>query len=365
MDSETRYLIALTKVSGVGAITAKLLTAYCGSTEAVFKESPKALKAIPGIGDVVIRGLSEAEPEALFETEYHFIHEHDIQVIPYWEEQYPFRLKPLADSPLLLFSKGNPELNQRRILSVVGTRKCTHYGRRMTESIIKGLKSYDVMIVSGLAYGIDAEAHQAALASDMSTVAVVAHGLDTLYPAIHRKMAEKISEQGGVITEFPSGVLPQKERFPMRNRIIAGLCDVLLVVETAKSGGSMISVQYATDYDRQVVALPGRVEDPMSAGTNYLIAKEIAQLIRSSEDIARAMHWPSQKKGTGTQIELFPQLSMDEKEVYDIMTRGEEIPMEQLLEQSTFSLGKLASVLLQLEMKGVIGSCPGTRYVKY
>ncbi len=364
MTDETRYLIALSKIPHIGAVTAKTLTAYCGSTEAVFHAKEKTLSAIPGIGHQVIDALRKSDPEALVDQELVKMQKENIQVLPYWDEHFPFRLKSLPDGPMLLYYKGDVLFNRRRILGIVGTRNSTPYGRRMVQRIVKGLKDYDVLIVSGLAYGIDAAAHGVALSEQMATVGVVAHGLDMIYPAAHRKMARQMLDSGGLISEFPCGVLPQKERFPMRNRIIAGLSDALLVVETGKSGGSMITVQYATDYDRQVFAVPGRADDQMSQGTNYLISKQVAQLVCTAEDIAETMFWKSSNKA-GRQMELFPELDSGEALVLSALERGEETHIDDIIESTGLSVGKLGAILLTLEMKGLIGTCPGTRYVKF
>ncbi len=365
MDKETRYLIALTKIPGVGSVTAKTLTAYCGSTEAVFQSSKDKLLSIPGIGEHLIRALQSVDPEALIEREIQQMQKRDIRILPYWDEDFPYRLKSLPDGPMLLFYRGEPALNSRRILGIVGTRSSTGYGQRMVRQIIEGLKGYDVVIVSGLAYGIDAVAHASALEFGMETIGVVAHGLDTIYPAAHRKLAGRMIGHGGLVTEFPTEVQPQKERFPMRNRIIAGLCDALLVVESGRSGGSMITVQYASDYDRQVFAVPGRGDDPMSEGPNYLISKQVAQLVTSAEQIADTLFWKLPKEQSGVQMELFPLLEGNEAVVMEVLPRGEEVSMDYLIEQTGLPISTLGAVLLTMEMKGLVCSCPGTRFIRY
>lgn len=361
---ETCNLVALSKIRGVGALTMKILISYCGSAKDVFLSSDKALSKIPGVNRKVIALIRNADPIALYDEEMDFISKNNIQVISYLDEKYPGRLKLLIDSPALIYYKGTMDLNKMRILSVIGTRKASQHALLLTQKIIAELKPYNVAVISGLAYGIDITAHKAALNNEMDTLAVVAHGLDMVYPAVHRSILSRMLDKGGVLTEFPSGVIPHRERFPMRNRIVAGLCDALLVIESAKSGGSMITTQYANDYNRDVLAIPGRVGDPMSTGTNYLIKSNLASLVESAEDIVKMMIWDQKTSHVGIQKSMFPELDEKEQIIWDSFDDENQVSMNYLIHHLGLSSSHLAGVLLSLEFKGVLKALPGNCYAK-
>jgi DNA processing protein len=359
------YEIGLTLLPYVGPITAKTLVSYCGSAEAVFRASRKELLKIPGIGPAVAESVLSQKILSIAESELNFIEKHAVEAIFYTDARFPNRLKQCPDSPVMLYFKGSSAhlLESERVVAIVGTRQPTDYGKAVCEELIEGLKAYKPLIVSGLAFGIDITAHRKAVQLDMPNIGVMGNGLSGIYPAAHRSIAVKMVENGGLLTEFISTTKPDRENFPMRNRIIAGLCDVLVVVQTAPSGGSIISAQLAIQYGREVCAVPGNIKDPKSAGCNQLIRIGSAQLIESAEDIAEAMRWPEPGKPQVIQKQLFVDYSPAEKKVYDLILAQPEIPIDQLSAQAQMPPGELASVLLGLEFKGIIRTLPGKRYL--
>ncbi len=361
---ELAALLALTRIAGLGPKTVRLLVAQFGGVWSVFEASPEAMVSVPGVTEAIAREIASANPQEDVQEEMAYYEAHDIRLLPYWDADYPVRLKEVPDAPLLLFYKGSAPLNRRRILAVVGTRTPTSYGMYMTEAILRDLSGYDILIVSGLAYGIDALAHRTALEQGMDTVAVLAHGMDTLYPALHKGLAQRIVRQGGLLTEYPKGHRPYKERFPARNRIIAALSDAVLIIESGRGGGSMITAQYAVDYHREVLAVPGRATDEKSEGTNYLIYNQTAQLVRDAEDIVECLQWQNARRDSGVQMEMFPQLDDEEKELLSHLPKGVEVPLEHLVAATQWTIPRLSTLLLGLEMKGLIKSCPGSAYMR-
>ncbi len=359
------YEIGLTLLPYVGPITAKTLVSYCGSAEAVFRASKKELLKIPGIGRAVAESVLTQTVLSQAEKEIAFIEKHAVEAIFYTDNRFPSRLKQCVDSPAILYFKGSSVqlLESERIVSIVGTRQPTDYGKAVCEDLVEGLKAYNPLIISGLAFGIDIAAHRKAVQLNMPNVGVMANGLSSIYPAVHRGTAVKMTENGGLLTEFISTTKPDRENFPMRNRIIAGLCDVLVVVQTAPRGGSIISAQMAIQYNREVCAVPGNIKDPKSTGCNQLIKIGSAQLIESAEDIAEAMRWPEPGKPQVVQKQLFVDYSPQEKKVYDLIQDHPEIPIDLLSSKAQFPSGELASIILGLEFKGIIRTLPGKRYL--
>lgn len=364
MSDSLLHQIALTLVPQVGAVTAKVLVSYCGSAEAVFRARRQELLKIPGIGPTVVDCLQQAEPLQQAERELVFLEKHGVIPLFYTHERYPMRLRQCHDSPAMLFFQGSAVelLNADRVVAIVGTRQPTDYGKAMCEEIVEGLKPYNVLIVSGLAYGIDITAHRKATALNIPNIGVLGQGLASIYPAQHRATATKMLEQGGLLTEYVAATQPDREHFPMRNRIIAGLCDALLVVESAVSGGSMISAELAAGYEREVFALPGRVKDPKSAGCNLLIKSTRAKLVESAADLAAALQWPEPGKSAVLQIKLFLDLSPAESRLLDLIRQTPDIPIDQLSPAASLPPGELAALLLGLEFKGAIRTLPGKRY---
>lgn len=357
------YKIAITKIPKVGAVTAKNLISYCGGAKSVFEATRKELLRIPNIGATMANTILEQDVLEAAAQELSFIEQHDIKVLYYLNEDYPSRLKPYNDSPPVLYYKGTSNLNTARIVGIVGTRKPTVHGVAMCEEIVSQLQAYNVMVVSGLAYGIDVTAHRQCLKINMETVGVMGSGLGRIYPAQHRQTAIQMAENGGILTEYTHDQGPDREHFPARNRIIAGLCDALIVVETATKGGSMISANKALDYNKEVFALPGRAKDESSKGCNQLIKQNKAMLITSGEDVAVAMNWDKAVGNKPIQKLLFVELNEQERQIVGLMKSKEAIGVDVLSYRAKVSTGKLAAILLELELKGLIKSLPGKRYI--
>lgn len=362
INQELLYQIALTLIPGIGDINGKRLLAYCGSAEAVFKAKHHELMKIPGIGSVLVKNIMHHSVFERAEKEVFFIEKNDAQPLFYTHPNYPARLKECEDGPMMLYFIGNANLNEKRFISVVGTRKITNYGRARCEEIISGLSNFKLTIVSGLAYGVDSCAHKSALDNGLQTIGVLAHGLDTLYPSQNRKMAENMIGQGGLLTEFVSGTKPDRENFPKRNRIVAGISDATLVIESDKKGGAMITAEIASSYNRDVFSVPGRAGDDMSRGCNFLIKTNRAALVETAADIAYQLGWEDVEKNIKPQPELFVTLSEDETKILEIIKKAEVIEIDQLVISSKMATSKVAAALLNLEFQGIVQRLPGKKY---
>ncbi len=363
------YNIALTLIPGVGDVLAKNLISYCGSAQAIFRSPKQKLVKIPGVGAKIAQAISGQNVLERAEAEIEFIEKNNIEPIFYLDDAYPVRLKHCHDSPILLYYKGNADLNRSHVISIVGTRKASAYGKIVCEQIVEALSAYQVLIVSGLAYGIDICAHKAALRQQMDTIGVLGHGLDRIYPYRHNEDARKMIMQGGLLTEFPSQTKPDRENFPRRNRIVAGMSDATLVIETAKKGGAMITAHIAHSYNRDVFAIPGRIKDGLSAGSNQLIKSNIAALVESVEDIVYAMGWEQPATadipaGEGQQLQksLLLNMSQEEKNILEILKDHADAGIDEIIFRSQMSTSTVASVLLNLECSGIIKALPGKRY---
>lgn len=357
------YKIALTLIPGVGNINGKNLVAYCGGVKAVFCERKRFLLKIPGIGEQTVNAIFNQKVLERAGNELEFIRKYGIKPIFYLDECYPSRLKQCIDGPILMYYKGNALPESQKVVSLVGTRNGTEYGREMCKKIVEGLKSHSVLIVSGLAYGIDTWAHKAALEAGLETIAVLGHGLDRIYPYANRNLAEKMCNQGGLLTEFTSGTKPDRENFPMRNRIIAGLSDAIIVVEAGEKGGALITAEIGNSYDRDVFAIPGRVGDPRSVGCNYLIRTNKAALVTSAEDICYLLNWSqSTLKKNETQGKLFDLRSEDEELIIGILKEAGAMDIDMLLEKTGLGSAKAAAALLQLELLNIVKCMPGKMY---
>lgn len=361
-EHDLLYQIGITLIPGIGDISGKKLVAYCGSPEAVFSEKKAALKKIPGIGDTTVNSIINHSVFKRAETEINFTEQNGIKPLFYTDKNYPVRLLNCEDGPMMLYYKGNSDLNAGRVVAIVGTRRATNYGRNRCEEIVESLANKDALIVSGLAYGIDSCAHRKAVDLSIDTVGVLGHGLDRLYPALNRKLAEKMIEKGGLLAEFRYGTKPDRENFPKRNRIVAGMSDAVVVIESDRKGGALITAELANSYNRDVFAVPGRLGDDTSRGCNYLIKTNRAALIESGEDIAYIMGWDEKKISPKTQKQLFVQLSESEKLIYEIIRQAGEIGIDQLVIKSRLSTSKVAASLLNLEFEGVVECLPGKLY---
>lgn len=364
VDESLKYKIALTLISGVGNVIARNLVSYCGSVEDIFRTSKKNLEKIPDVGPVTAEAIKNFCDFERAENECLFIEKHQITPLFYLDKNYPARLKNCNDAPVMLYYKGNTDLNSARIVAIVGTRSATDYGKAFCEKLVADLKNSKAIIVSGLAYGIDVYAHKAALKNEMETIGVMAHGLDRIYPGLHRSIAEKMVEHGGLLTEYLPGTKPDKENFPQRNRIVAGISDAVVIVEAAKKGGALITAEIANSYNRDVFAVPGRLNDYFSEGCNHLIKLNKAVLIESAKDIEYIMGWEEQqsKKINNTQRNLFVELNTEEKSLVDLINQNGSMDIDTICSNITLPVSKVSATLLNLEFKGMVKSLPGKIY---
>jgi len=364
MNEQLLYHIAITLIPNIGDVTAKKLIAHCGSSEQVFNEKKNLLEKIPGIGGVNAQKIIQHKSEALAlaEKELKLIKNNNITPLFYLNDNYPKRLLHCEDGPILLYAKGDVEYNSPKVISIVGTRKATEYGKEFCEKIVEELVPHQPLIVSGLAYGIDVCSHKAAIKNKLPTVGVLAHGLDRLYPAQHKGVAKQMQENGGLLSDYKSGTKPDRENFPKRNRIVAGLSDLTIVIESSKKGGSLITAHLANDYNRDVFALPGRLNDSQSEGCNNLIKSHKAALIQSVKDIEYIMGWKAEKKVKRNQTQLFVELTPEQKIVTSILAKKEKVAIDELSLQAKLPMSKTASILLELEFEGVVKSLPGKLY---
>lgn len=366
MSHPLLYPLALSKIPGIGDVRAKTLIEVCGSAEAVFRERPGVLQQIPRAGSLAARALSRAG-SYLHESEQELkaMDRWGIAGLYYQAEAYPRRLKHCEDGPLVLFIRGSVEcLNKDRMLAVVGSRKMTDYGREQCKRLIEGLAATGITVVSGLAYGVDGCAHRAALDGGLQTLAVMGHGLDRVYPRLHSRLARQMMEAGGaLLSEFCTGTLPDREHFPRRNRIIAGLSDALVVIEAAKTGGALITARLANDYHRDVFALPGRVSDVYSQGCNLLIRSHKAHLIESAADLCYIMDWaacadPPLVRRTA----LLNTLEGPERQVMDCLLANPGAGTDRIIRLTGLGAGVVSGLLLGLECKGLVRLLPGNTY---
>lgn len=336
--------------------------AYCGGVEEIFLETKKNLSKIPGISKKIIDSLKDKSYFERAEKEISFLERNEIKPLFFLDKDYPTRLKQCGDSPLMLYYKGNVDLNQGKVVAVVGTRTPTDEGKDICNRFVEDLLPYNVLILSGLAYGIDTWSHHAAVKNNMQTVAVLGNGLDKIYPATNTRLARDMIKNGGLITEFLSGTKPDRQNFPMRNRIVAGMADAVVVVESKDSGGSMITANLAFGYNRDVFAFPGRPIDVNSLGCNNLIKSNTAQLINNAQDFVKAMGWKSVEANKNVQRALFVPLDDAEQVLFNILNDGESHGIDSLCIDSGFTMSKTSSVLLGMEFKGLLKTLPGKRY---
>lgn len=357
------HQIALSRLPGIGSVLARNLLSFFGNEEEVFKAKSKHLSKVPGIGPKTRELIINHEVFKFAEDELKFIDKYKIKPYFLTDADYPKRLKNCTDAPILLYFKGNADLNNSKIISVVGTRNATDYGKEICRNLVAELKVHEPLIVSGLAYGIDFAAHKEALKLSIPSIGVLGHGLDRIYPAQHRSMAEKMLECGGLLTEFMSGTIPDRENFPKRNRIIAGLCDVTIVVEASIKGGALITAELANSYNRDVFAFPGRLNDEFSLGCNHLIKTNRANLITKSADIEYIMGWSREVvKAQKPQLSFPMNLTEDEKIISNVLTTHGSLAVDELSYLSGFQQSKLVHILLEMEMRGILISLPGKVY---
>jgi len=350
----------------VGPMAAKQLISYCGSVEAVFQEPLKALEKIPSIGRSTAQNIIKQEVLSAAEFEMRFMEQNGIQALYYQDPQFPFRLKQCPDSPILLYQQGSCNLNTKKVVSIVGTRSSTDYGEEWTMEFVKQLANHDILLVSGLAYGIDICAHKSALDNNIPTIGVLGHGLDRIYPAKHTQFAKDMLNHGALLSEFTSGNKPSRENFPKRNRIVAGMSDAIIVVEAKKRGGALITADLGFQYNRDVFALPGNYNQSTSEGCNHLIKSTKANLIESIKDLEYIMNWSEDndskiQSDDSFQTELFINLSQDEEEVLNTLLIKAQ-PIDLIALKVKIPISRLIQILLQLELKGLIKNLPGNLY---
>ncbi len=365
MNPEQRYQVALSLISGIGPILSKQLINHFGSTEAIFKASKGKVSKINGFGNKLSALL--VNEDKLLQKADQIIADSaklDITIHCFKDASYPKRLLQVPDAPIVLYSKGAIVLNPKKTVGIVGTRKATNYGLATTERIVSEAKSNEPTIISGLAYGIDVKAHDAALSEDLPTIAVLACGLDSVYPAGNRATAKKILLKGGLVSEYPIGTKADPRHFPARNRIIAGLSDALIVVEAAKKGGALITGNIAHSYERPVFAVPGQLDKSNSEGCNQLIRNLKASIYTGFRDIVEALNWDREKEQKVEMIaKQLQKLTGREKKVVDILlANGQQMKLDDLSWQSQIPLNQLASILLQLEFEGIIKPLPGKEF---
>lgn len=365
MNSELLYQLALTEVPNIGCVRAKVLVNEIGSAEKIFKTKVQTLEKIEGIGFVAAHAIKSFHDFSNAEEEIKFIEKYKITPLFLTDKNYPKRLLNCYDSPTMLFYKGTADLNASKIISIIGTRTHTDYAKQQTDKLVKELKEQNVLVVSGMAYGVDALAHKAAVKNNLPTVGVLAHGLDQIYPSEHTNLAkDMVKHGGGLLTEFRSKTKPDKHNFPTRNRIVAGMADATIVIETSIKGGSMITAELANGYNKDVFAFPGKVSDAKSAGCNYLIKTNKAMLLTDAEELIEVMGWEekSKKSKVKSQKELFIELSKDEKIIVDILKEKESVHIDELNFHSGLSSSATAAAILNLELQGVLTVLPGKMY---
>lgn len=358
---ELFYMIALTQVENVGIAIGKKLLSKFGSARDIFKEKEKNLMKIPCLGSNVVDNLKSKAPLSKAEEELDYVINNSIRVITFADDNYPYRLKQCSDAPILLYVMGNILPQKQKMLAVVGTRNATEYGKKVCNNIISDMKHLDVGIVSGLAYGIDTQSHISALNNDLSTFAVLGTGFRYIYPSVNKQLSEDISSKGCLITEFISTTKPDRENFPRRNRIIAGLSDAILVVEAAEKGGALITAELALSYDREVFAIPGKIYDKYSSGCNSLINKNKAIITLSANDIIINMNWDTNPIVSTERKLLYP-LNDVQQQIYDYLEEERVCHIDKISKKVNLPIERLSCELLDMELNGIVKCMPGKKY---
>ena len=363
MNEEVFYHLALTQVPQIGDIQIGLLLTHFGDPSVVFKANRKSLESIPGIGTIRAEAIKKFSGFNRVEQELRFISKNNIAVLVKETADYPNLLEFCIDAPHVLFYKGSQSLNQRRIVAVVGTRAPTDYGKERVAALIEALTDVDVLVVSGLAYGIDTLVHRDCIKYGVNTIGVLGHGLDQIYPSSNRTLASEMIYHGGLLTEFMHGTKPDRQNFPKRNRIVAGMVDAVVVIESGEKGGSLITAEIANSYNKDVFAYPGRTTDLGSMGCNHLIRTHRAELITSGEEFIEFMGWnPIAKKKKAIQAELFLSLEGTEKQLYNLILDREPVGIDELIVQTMLKPSEVSTILFSLEMRGLVSPRPGKLY---
>lgn len=363
MQNQLFYQVALTLIPHIGDVNAKILVHHFENAEAIFKASKKELERIEGIGTIRAESIKRFNNFKKAEEEIEFINKFKIKPLFLTDKEYPQRLLNCYDNPVLLYYKGNADLNASKIVAIVGTRSNSDYGKSICEKLIEDLAGEGVLIMSGLAFGIDSIAHRAALKHQLKTVGVLAHGLDRVYPSQNISLAKQMIASGGLLTDFRSGTKPDRQNFPSRNRIVAGISDCIIVIESGVKGGSIITAEIGNSYNKDVFAFPGRTNDLKSEGCNFLIKRNKAGMICDGNDLLEMMGWKKNKPvKRKLQRELFIEFAPDEKVIVDLLQAEDEIHIDQLYFKSKLSSSAVAQALLMLEMQGIVSSLPGKIY---
>lgn len=364
MPDSKLHQLALTLSTGIGNTILKSLISYCGSSQEVFKTTRGRLEKIPGVGRYSSSSIinnKEVFEKAEIILDYSV--KNNVKLFFYTDNDYPSKLKQLYDAPSMIYLKGNTFPNDRRCISIVGTRNATTEGKQNVESIIRELAPYNPIIISGLAYGIDIETHKVALENQLATYAVMATGIEQVYPSIHSKIAHKMLENGGLLTEYPPNTKMDPARFPARNRIIAGLSEATLVIEAGKKGGALITAYLARDYDREVFAIPGNLKNEFSVGCNNIIKNNVAQLVSSAQDIAFYLGWESNGDVYEKKKMLIKQQDVSEEEWNVVkLLNNSDLHIDEISWKSQIQVSKLATILLNLEFRNIVVSLPGKKY---
>lgn len=364
-DLQLIHRIALSMLKGIGPVNARNLVAYCGGVDAIFTDKAvrRSLDKVPGIGPVLKASILGKEVIRAAEQELHHVRKHKLRMLFYLDADYPARLRHCPDAPVLLRIKGNAAPDPARSVAIVGTRTPTEHGRHLCGDLVEGLAESGATIISGLAYGIDIVAHRTALKCGLPTIGCLAHGLDRIYPGEHAATAKDMCAQGGLVSELPVGAPFAPGNFPARNRVIAGLADCTIVVESGPKGGSLITADIANSYDREVMAFPGRPGDPRSIGCNRLIQRNQAHLVTCAEDVLTLMEWHADAKPKKpVQQALFTELMPEEQTLVDLIREQGKIDIDTLCFRSKMPQHKAAGLLLNLEFNGVVRSLPGKVY---
>ncbi|MBI1344095.1 MAG: DNA-protecting protein DprA [Terrimonas sp.] len=365
MTNDLLYQLALTEVPHIGHVHAKILVQEFGSAENIFKAKKSFLDKLEGIGAVRAKSIKSFTDFSRAEKEISFIEKYQISPLFLTDKQYPRRLLHCYDPPTLLFYKGTADLNAAKIIAIIGTRSNTEYGKKITEQLLKDMALQPILVISGLAFGIDAIAHKTASRLGLPTVGILAHGLDQVYPTEHAGLAREMLRQGGgLLTEYRSQTKPDKHNFPTRNRIVAGMCDATIVIETSMKGGSMITAELANGYNKDVFAFPGKTTDSKSAGCNYLIRTNKAILITGAKDMLEMMGWEEQKKKERIkpQKELFIELTREQKIILELLKEKDTVAIDEINIKSNLSSSAVAAAILTLELQNIIISLPGKLY---
>lgn len=364
MDQERLSFLALHFTPGIGDFLLKQVVSYCGSAEQVFKTPKGKLLKIPGVGEVSAEAIKHGDTFKEAEKELKKAEREEVEIILYTDKKYPLRLKSIEDAPALVYYKGNQNLNVPKTVGIVGTRQATEYGKEMVERICQELAPHNPLIISGLAYGIDIAAHKAALKNNLPTIGVMGSGMDVIYPAAHKETAKKMQNLGALITENRFGTKPDAHNFPARNRIIAGMCDALIVVEAAEKGGALITADIANSYNKDVFAVPGNLIQSYSEGCNKLIKTNRANLYSSVKDLEYIMNWSAETTAVAQPVLDLSAFDADEQKVIHILKeRNAPVMIDELSFKSSLSPSHLASLLLTLEFKNVVKSLPGKMFV--